>query len=132
MNTDILGKYVHKKNRSHFLELKPDGNYLLFQGSASVTGRYEVNGDEITISIADSTSRAKIQNGVITDADGDRWIRAKTTTQGNTIVDDDPLPDMTWLPAILRRLDFPCELIDVAISVVVLVGILFVAFTQKP
>ena len=132
MNTDIRGKYVHKKNRSHFLELKPDGNYLLFQGSASVTGRYEVNGDEITISIADSSSRAKIQNGVITDADGDRWIRAKTTTLGNTIVDDDPLPDMTWLPAILRRLDFPWELIDVAISVVVLVGILFVAFTQKP
>jgi hypothetical protein len=132
MNTDILGKYVHRKNRSHFLELKPDGNYLLFQGSASVTGRYEVNGDEITISIADSTSRAKIQNGVITDADGDRWIRTKPTGQPGAPIDDDPLPDMTWLPPVLRRLDFPWELIDVALSVVALVVILLVGFTQKP
>jgi hypothetical protein len=132
MNIDILGKYVHRKNRSHFLELKPDGNYLLFQGPSSVTGRYEVNGDEITLSIDDSTSRAKIQNGVITDADGDRWIRAKTPGQGGAPIDDDPLPNMNWVPAILRRLDFPWELIDVAISVVVLVMILFVGFTQKP
>jgi hypothetical protein len=132
MNADIAGKYVHKKHRSHFLELKPDGNYLLFQGSASVTGRYEVNGDEIIISIDDSTSRAKIQNGVITDAEGDTWIRAKPAGQGNAPIDDDPLPDMTWVPEVLRRLDFPWELIDAAISAVVLVGILFVALTKKP
>jgi hypothetical protein len=132
VNGGIQGKYVHKKNRSHFLELKPDGNYLLFQGSASVTGRYEVNGDDILISIDDSTSRAKIQNGVITDAEGDRWILAKPAGQGSTPIDDDPLPDMTWLPAFLRKLDFPWELIDVAISVAALAVILFVAFTQKP
>ena len=132
MTPDILGKYVHRKNRSHFLELKPDGNYLLFQGSTSITGRYEVAGDEIIISIDDSTSRAKIQNGVITDAEGDRWIHAQPAGQGSTPIDDDPLPDMTWLPAILRRLDFPWELIDLAISVAVLVVILFVAVTQKP
>lgn len=124
MDGEIPGKYVHKKNRSHFLELKPDGSYFLSQGAVRYSGTYEVNGDEITISIGGSTSLAKIQNAVITDADGDRWVRARSTAGGDAIIDDDPLPDMTWIPAILRREDFPWELIDVAIAVVVLVGVL--------
>jgi hypothetical protein len=131
MNGDILGKYVHKKNHSHFLELKSGGNYFLFQGSASATGRYEVNGDEITMSVDDSITQAKIQNDVITDAEGDKWIRTKSTRQGTTPIDDDPLPNMTWLPAILRRDDFPWELIEAAGLFVVLVLVLFVAITQK-
>jgi len=122
MNGEIPGKYTHKKNRSHFLELKPDGSYFLSQGSVRYSGRYEVHGDEIAISIGDSTSTARIQNDVITDADGDRWVRAKTSAGG--VIDDDPLPDMTWIPAIFRREDFPWEWIDAAIAVVVLVGVL--------
>src|SRR5437762_371221 len=81
MKQDIFGKYVHKKIRSHFIELKPDGNYFLFEGSSGVTGVYEVNGTEITIFGTDSTSRGTIQNGVITDSEGDRWIRAKDKSE---------------------------------------------------
>jgi hypothetical protein len=131
MDGEIPGKYIHKKNRSHFLELKPDGSYFLSQGAVRYSGTYQVNGDEITISIGDSTSVAKLQNAVITDADGDRWVRAKSTAGGDAVIDDDPLPDMTWLPAILRRDDFPWELIDVA-GLFVLVLILFVAISRKP
>jgi len=115
MNQDIPGKYVHKKMRSHYIELKPDGNYFLFEGSSGVTGTYEVNGGDITILGADSTSRGKIRNGIIIDSEGDKWIRTDVT--------DDPLPSMTWLPGVLRRDDFPWELIDVV--VVVLIFILF-------
>jgi len=79
MKPDTFGKYVHEKTRSDYLELKPDGNYFLFEDSEGVTGKYEVDGTELTIFTADSTSQAEIQGGVITDADGERWIRAKPT-----------------------------------------------------
>ena len=110
MSPDIPGKYMHKKVRSHYIELKPDGNYFLFEGSARVTGIYEVNGTEITIFGADSTSRGKIRRGVIIDAEGDKWVRAKA----DSTISDDPLASMSWLPAVMRRDDFPWELIDVA------------------
>src|SRR5262245_55302898 len=102
MNPDILGKYVHKKARSHYIELKPDGTYFLFEGSTSITGTYEVHDSEITLIGAESTSRASIQKGVIIDSEGDKWVRANTTP---TI--SDPLASMTWLPAVIRRDDFP-------------------------
>src|SRR5437867_5861057 len=110
MNPDIPGKYIHKKVRAHYIELKPDGNYFLFEGSAGASGTYEVNGTEITIFGADSTSRAKIRRGVIIDSEGDKWVRAKTGSE----INDDPLASMSWLPAVMRRDDFPWELIDVA------------------
>jgi hypothetical protein len=117
MNQDIPGKYIHKKSRSHYIELKPDGNYFLFEGSTVVSGTYEVNGSEITIFGADSTSRGKIQNGVIIDSEGDKWIRPKEAKA----VSEDPLASMSWLPAVLRRQDFPWELIDAGLIVMIFV-----------
>jgi hypothetical protein len=121
MNSDILGKYIHQKVRSHYIELKPDGTYFLFEGSTSITGTFEVNGSDITIIGAESTSLGKIKKGVIIDSEGDKWVRAKTTpATGN-----DPLASMTWLPAVLRRDDFPWELVDVAGLLLLIVVALF-------
>jgi hypothetical protein len=78
MNPEISGKYVHNKIRAHYLELKPDGSYDLFEGSAGITGRYEVHDSDITIFSPESTSHATIQNGVITDSEGDTWVRVKS------------------------------------------------------
>ena len=121
MKQDIFGKYVHKKIRSHFIELKPDGNYFLFEGSSGVTGVYEVNGTEITIFGTDSTSRGTIQNGVITDSEGDRWIRAKEKSESS----DDPLASMSWLPEVLRREEFPWELIEAGWIVIIFILLMF-------
>src|SRR5262249_25488415 len=90
MKPDILGKYIHEKSGSHYLELKPDGNYFLFEGSAGVIGTYEVNGSEITLFSDGSTSQARIQDGVITDADGDKWVRAKATGQATKVASKCP------------------------------------------
>lgn len=110
MNPDIPGKYIHKKVRSHYIELKPDGTYFLFEGSTGVAGTFEVNGSDITIIGAESTSQGKIKKGVIIDSEGDKWVRAKATPATS----DDPLASMTWIPAVFRRDDFPWELVDVA------------------
>ena len=121
MNQEIAGKYIHRKTNSHFIELKPDGTYFLFEGSSSVSGSYEVNGTEITIFGTDSTSRGKIQDGVIIDSVGDMGVRPKAGAEGTS---DDPLPSMLWVPAVFRRDDFPWELIDLA-GFIVLILIIF-------
>ena len=111
MNGNIAGRYIHKKNRSQYIELKPDGNYVLFERGTASTGSYEVNGSDLRILGAESTSQGTIRNGIIIDAEGEKWIRTDAT--------DDPLDSMTWLPAILRRADFPWELVDLVVVVVI-------------
>jgi len=110
---DIPGKYIHKRSRSHYIELKPDGTYVLFERGTGITGRYEVSGTDIRIFGAESSSQGKIQNGIIIDADGEKWIRTDAT--------DDPLVRMTWLPAILRRSNFPWELVDFVVVVIIFI-----------
>jgi hypothetical protein len=117
MNEDISGRYFHKRSRSNYIELKPDGNYVLFERGTGITGRYEVSGQDITIFGAESTSQGKIQRGIIIDAEGEKWLRTGVT--------DDPLARMTWLPAILRRDDFPWELVDIVVFLVIFVLIMF-------
>src|SRR4051794_39903593 len=106
MNDDIPGKYIHKRSRSNYIELKPDGYYVLFEKGTAITGRYEVSGTAIRILGAGSSSQGTIRDGVIVDAEGEKWMRPDAT--------DDPLASMTWLPAICRKPDFPWELIDIA------------------
>jgi hypothetical protein len=75
-NAQVAGKYVHEKNGSYYLELRPNGNYVLFEGSGQIIGTFEVNGAAITLFVARKpTSTAKIEDGSIIDEQGDRWIR---------------------------------------------------------
>src|SRR5262249_36220894 len=113
MNEDISGKYIHKKNRSHYIELMPDGNYVLYERGTRSTGRYEVSGADISIFDAESSSKCKVQNGVIIDAEGEKWIRTDAT--------DDPLASLTWLPPTLRRPDFPWEFVDIGVVVFIFI-----------
>ena len=80
---DIFGKYISEKNSSQYLELKPDGNCFLFIGSSGVSGYYEVKGTEITLFTGQSTSKGSIQDGVIVDEEGDRWVLVKTGGQAS-------------------------------------------------
>jgi uncharacterized protein (TIGR02391 family) len=77
-NARVAGKYVHEKSGSYYVELAPNGNYVLFEGSAEIIGTYEVKGTEITLFVARRpTSTAKIEDGSIVDEQGDRWVRVK-------------------------------------------------------
>src|SRR5262245_36211753 len=70
-----VGKYDYEKNGSYYLELEPNGNFVLFQGS-EVIGTYEVNGSAITLFVARKPiSTAKLEDGRIIDDQGDRWVR---------------------------------------------------------
>jgi hypothetical protein len=117
MNEEIPGKYTHKKSRSNYIELKPDGNYVLVERGTAVTGSYEVNGTDIRIFGAETTSQGKIRNGIIIDSEGEKWLRPGAT--------DDPLASMTWVPAIFRSSEFPWELIDIGVVVVIFILLIF-------
>lgn len=73
----VAGKYFHEKNSSYYLELGPNGTYVLFEGT-QVLGTYELDGSAITLFVARRpTSKAKIEDGTIIDEQGERWTRAK-------------------------------------------------------
>jgi uncharacterized protein (TIGR02391 family) len=75
-NARVAGKYVHEKSGSYYLELAPNGNYVLFEGSAEIIGTYEVKGTAITLFVARKpTSTATIEDGSVIDEQGDRWVR---------------------------------------------------------
>jgi uncharacterized protein (TIGR02391 family) len=72
----VAGKYVHEKSSSYYLDLAPNGTYVLFEGS-EIRGTYEVNGGAITLFVARRpTSKARIENDSIIDEQSDRWTRA--------------------------------------------------------
>jgi 4-carboxymuconolactone decarboxylase len=71
-----VGKYVHEKGGSYSLDLRPSGNFVLFQGT-DVMGTYEVNGSLITLFVARKPiSTARLEDGWIIDDQGDRWVRS--------------------------------------------------------
>src|SRR5215471_14277184 len=73
----VAGRYFHEKSISYYLDLAPNGTYVLFEGS-EIRGTYEVNGGAITLFVARRpTSQAKIENDSIIDEQNDRWTRAK-------------------------------------------------------
>jgi hypothetical protein len=107
MNQGIAGRYIHKKTRSNYIELKADGTCTVYEGGSGVAGNYDINGEDISISGAGSTSTGKIRDGIIIDAEGEKWVR--------TDVSEDPIDSMTWLPQIVRSDRFPWELIDIGV-----------------
>ena len=72
----VAGKYVHEKSSSYYLDLAPNGTYVLFEGS-EIRGTYEISGGAITLFVARRpTSRARIENDSIIDEQNERWTRA--------------------------------------------------------
>jgi len=108
MDEAILGKYVHEKIPSNYLELRPNGICFVNEGSSGVTGSYKLQGSDLTIYTGQTTSQARIENGVITDAEGDKWIRSKT-----------------WLDDLIDR-DLPWELFEAIFCAAVLIIMLIV------
>jgi len=109
MNENIAGIYVHEKTGAHYLELKNNSTYVLVEGTARITGTYRVRGAEITMVGGDSSSSATIQNGVITDSEGDRWIQTEAGVP-------------PWLQPIVRK-NLPWELYEAIAWFVILIAV---------
>ena len=70
------GKYVNQKNRTEYIELKPDGTFYVQRKTSGYTGKYEVTGNIITTVLPDGRAgRDKIQADAIIEPNGTIWVR---------------------------------------------------------
>jgi hypothetical protein len=71
-----VGKYQYEKNPQDFTELKKDGTCLIRQGQGTFTGKYEINGKalKLTLNTGDVVS-GSIDGKTITDNEGQHWVK---------------------------------------------------------
>lgn len=74
--TSAAGKYVQEDNADNYLELKADGSVFVQQDSMGATGKYEIEGDQITIKWdTGMADRATIAGNTVTESNGTKWTK---------------------------------------------------------
>ncbi len=68
------GRFVNDSDPQHYIELKPDGVFLVFSHGQIATGTYKINGNELTYEVSHETSHFE-------------WY--KTTISGDVIIAGD-------------------------------------------
>lgn len=70
----VTGTYVNKANSSEYLELKANGEFYLREAGMGVAGKYEIEGDTITLELEMGLAvRGRIRGKSIIDNDGKTW-----------------------------------------------------------
>ena len=70
----VEGRYVSEVNPDAYLELRDDGQFVVNQDMA-FSGDYTVDGNTITLIYMFGSFVVTLDNNVITDEEGERWIR---------------------------------------------------------
>ena len=74
----ISGTYVNEANSGEYLELKSDRSFYSRESGIGVAGKYEVDGDVITLKLESGrAARVRIKGNILIDEDGKNWIRRK-------------------------------------------------------
>ena len=72
----VAGTYVNKANSSEYLELKANGEFYLREAGMGVAGRYEIEGDTITLKLEMGLAvRGRIRGKSIIDNEGKTWVK---------------------------------------------------------
>ena len=70
------GKYISEKNANDYLELKADGTFLLQGQGQSVSGRYKIEGTQITLTLGSGQAlRGKLEGKTFVDDAGNRFTK---------------------------------------------------------
>lgn len=71
-----VGKYQYEKKPQDFTELKSDGTCVISQGQKTYTGKYEINGKslKLTLNTGDVVT-GSIEGKTITDNEGQHWVK---------------------------------------------------------
>lgn len=78
-------KYLSEKNSANYLELKPDGTFLLNQNGAEATGEYKASGDVLMLKMAGGKERTiALYGDAIVDDEGEKWIKEGATSSTPT------------------------------------------------
>lgn len=72
----VVGIYQNEKKPEDTTELRADGTFVVKERSLSFTGKYRVNGRDLTLVLPDGeTVVGSIQDGVLIDAGGQRLVK---------------------------------------------------------
>jgi len=72
----VTGTYVNKANSSEHLELKANGEFYLRELGMGITGKYEIEGDTITLKFdMGLAARGRIRGNTIIDEEGKTWVK---------------------------------------------------------
>lgn len=71
----VSGTYVNEDNPDEYLELNEDGTFYLKEYGISVTGEWEVKGDELRLSWMGFVVTGQIKGNKIYDQDGKVWVK---------------------------------------------------------
>ena len=78
------GKYVNKDNATQYIELKSDKSFFLKE-NGSHSGKYEVNGNVLTIVLGNGQSaRANFKGNTVIDELGKVWVKQNSEPATNT------------------------------------------------
>jgi hypothetical protein len=70
------GKYINEKNANDYIELKADGTFLLQGQAHSVSGKYEIEATQITLTLGSGQAvRGKLEGKTFVDDGGLRWTK---------------------------------------------------------
>lgn len=69
------GKYYHEEDESFYIELKDNNVFTVNRGDTVLEGEYEIEGEDITLTLMGMKSWGKIYGKIIVDPDGTFWTK---------------------------------------------------------
>ena len=98
----MTGKYISEDNPDDYMELKSNGTFYSEEEGIGFSGSYDVNGNELTLSLAIGfATKVRIEGDVIIDEDRERWVRQSTEGAKVSVPTKvtAPTPEQTSKPA---------------------------------
>lgn len=74
-DTKYLGKYYSEDDESVFIELKKENVFTVTRGDSVLEGTYEINGEDIILTLMGMRTWGKIYDDLIVDPNGTFWRR---------------------------------------------------------
>lgn len=71
----ICGTYVNQDNPEEYLELDEDGTFYLKEYGMSLTGEWEIRGDELRLSWMGMVVTGQIKGNRLIDNEGKVWVK---------------------------------------------------------
>ncbi len=81
---DYQGQYEYTEEDGHYILLREDSSFELFQKGVLTVGTYKVKLSTINLYVDGKwLTQGKIRNGYLTDSDGERWVKKSNNEFSN-------------------------------------------------
>jgi len=75
-SNQVAGTYISEKNDQDYTELKADGTFFVKEGRVSIYGKYEIEGNVLTLKLEGGRApRGTIEKNYLIDDEGVKWIK---------------------------------------------------------